>query len=342
MTVSDLFDRFYNENLCGADIDKCLLVLIGNMLSGKPIYTLNVNDVNKLSRMIPDASKSFKFMDGGILYWCAFYNHTDKFPVGRLYHVCEQNMFEFYRYENDLVNQGFNLELMRHEQFANLVDEDTSLKRLYLYKQNNKKENAYYENLVNGRIESTTVEKGFYIKTSECLICKEKIDKTLTSTLADKNGGFMMGYSLCKKHYEEALQSESFISFLSKIFKQDDWFKHSKVSNDFILFDAIQLLDCELDCKIIKVKKNTITARRRRSGFEVILRLDSNTNYGYMINDNEGKELVRFDSANHHNVPYGPDHLHSDLSTKKVKSSFLTGYPQIDFKSILKELTKYE
>ena len=75
----------------------------------------------------------------------------------------------------------------------------------------------------------------------------------------------------------------------------------------------------------------------RPSGLKGIFRLDSPGNYAYMIFGSDDKEVARIDSADHHNVNYGPDHLHADLTKKKgpIESSFTTGSPLIDTKKIL-------
>jgi hypothetical protein len=92
----------------------------------------------------------------------------------------------------------------------------------------------------------------------------------------------------------------------------------------------------ELECDIEKVDEKTITAVRR-TGFRIILRQDALDDYAYMIQDPNGKPISRIDSANHHAVEYGPDHVHRNLSKSKknqVDSSFTYGFVLADLKAI--------
>lgn len=60
-------------------------------------------------------------------------------------------------------------------------------------------------------------------------------------------------------------------------------------------------------------------------------------NYAYNVQAPDGTNLSRVDSANHHKVPYGPDHLHPDLRKSKkniVESSFTYGSVGMDVKLI--------
>ena len=82
----------------------------------------------------------------------------------------------------------------------------------------------------------------------------------------------------------------------------------------------------------------------RSSGIKIILRIDAMDNYGYMFFDSKGKQIARVDSANHHVLNYGPDHLHPDVlhDESNVVSSFTTGSPLLDAKLISKLITKIE
>ena len=82
------------------------------------------------------------------------------------------------------------------------------------------------------------------------------------------------------------------------------------------------------------------TVRDHRS-----IRHQSPSNYAYIIMSPEGKQLSRVDSADHHKIPYGPDHVHSDLrkSTKNVvETSFTYGHIGLDMKLLLKLIQEAE
>ncbi|MDH8147515.1 hypothetical protein QIG09_25650, partial [Klebsiella pneumoniae] len=97
-------------------------------------------------------------------------------------------------------------------------------------------------------------------------------------------------------------------------------------------------------CTIMKVVGETVTARRQ-SGITVVIRHQSPSNYAHIIITPEGKQLSRVDSADHHKIPYGPDHVHSDLrkSTKNiVETSFTYGHIGLDMKLLLKLIQEAE
>ena len=55
----------------------------------------------------------------------------------------------------------------------------------------------------------------------------------------------------------------------------------------------------------------------------------------YVVQNTAGVELGRVDSAAHHEVPFGPDHLHVSPTehSKNVVPSFTFGLPQMDARS---------
>ncbi|MBV9116548.1 MAG: hypothetical protein JOY63_04190, partial [Acetobacteraceae bacterium] len=91
-----------------------------------------------------------------------------------------------------------------------------------------------------------------------------------------------------------------------------------------------------------EVAERTITAVRS-TGFKLIVKLHSDGDYAYMIQNASGTEIARVDSADHHNVPFGPDHLHrtSAEDNKDVVPSFTYGLPQMDAQIIRRILDQH-
>lgn len=61
--------------------------------------------------------------------------------------------------------------------------------------------------------------------------------------------------------------------------------------------------------------------------------MPSRFDYAYVVLDALGKQVYRFDAADHHgHLPVQPDHEHTGLpkDNSEVRSSFLTGVPQAD------------
>ena len=146
----------------------------------------------------------------------------------------------------------------------------------------------------------------------------------------------MLGFNLCKKHMDIAYNENSLIEYLAKLCDQPSPIQFLPMEADEHVQMVLDWLPQALNSTVEKLHKNTITLRRP-SGLKGIFRLDSPTNYAYMLFSPEGEEIARIDSANHHNVNYGPDHTHLDPASKKggVESSFTTGSPLVDTKKIL-------
>lgn len=342
MTLKNIFQRLYSNDISGKQIDQGMLVFIGNFLENTPVFPVKLDTVEQVSRMIPDSDNNFIFVDNGILNWCAYYNFSDTFPLGRLYFISEKNMFNWGTLNNFIESSGYKSSLITPQKFGEIIGENKSSERIEKYRAQKLKENKAYKGLVDGRISSTTISQGFYLKTKECIICGENKDKLVNCNLATEEDGLMIGYHLCNIHHTESLEYDSLMDYFCEKFNLPKLFKVKALSKDELIFNSIMILKNKMDCSIEKIKKNTITAYRKTSKFKIVLRLDEIDNYGYMIFNSNNKELARFDSANHHNVNYGPDHLHPNLKSKKVISSFLTGLPQIDYSSILKIVEKYE
>ncbi|WP_251977329.1 hypothetical protein [Salinicola avicenniae] len=192
-----------------------------------------------------------------------------------------------------------------------------------------------FKGLFKGRSQSTAVEKSMFLNSPGCLVCGDNNFRMMSSTLSATKG-FMVGFNLCDNHLEVAKTENSLLEYLAKLFKQPPPFQLVPLETKEHFEIVLSWLPKELGCKVEKTNANTMTLVRP-SGLKGGFRLDSPGNYAYMIFRSDGKEVARIDSADHHNVNYGSDHLHVDLTKKKgpIESSFTTGSPLIDTKKIL-------
>ena len=144
-------------------------------------------------------------------------------------------------------------------------------------------------------------------------------------------------------HEAEAQEQSTLLNYVAKHLGGMVMFDNfQQVSASEALELACEVLKTELDCTVEKVQDQAITARRP-SGVAVIVRYVSPMNYAYNVQAPDGTKLSRVDSANHHKVPYGPDHLHPDLKSKKiVESSFTYGNVGMDVKLIRKMILDAE
>lgn len=69
-----------------------------------------------------------------------------------------------------------------------------------------------------------------------------------------------------------------------------------------MLEQICEILRVNFKCTIVKVKGETVTARRQ-SGITVVIRHQSPSNYAYIILVSDGKQLSRVNAADHHKVP---------------------------------------
>lgn len=165
-----------------------------------------------------------------------------------------------------------------------------------------------------------------------------------TSTVLGKSG-MMIGMQLCLTHEAESQKQSTLLNYLSKHLGEMVMFSNIRPRTaKENLEQTCEALKVDLECTIVKVEEKTVTARRH-SGITVIVRQHSPSNYAYNILSPEGKQLSRVDSANHHKVPYGPDHVHPDLrkSTKNVvEASFTYGDVGLDVKLLLKLIQEAE
>lgn len=145
----------------------------------------------------------------------------------------------------------------------------------------------------------------------------------------------MMGIYLCTEHAAEAASQPSSFHYLCRKFGHSVSGVARVASKDFILEMTGEFLKTQLGCRIIKIAGMTITAERP-SGLQLIVRLRDNRTYAYIFKDKNGIVIAKVDNADHHQVEYGPDHIHVSPRTNNndVRSSFTYGFPMLDVKLI--------
>lgn len=99
----------------------------------------------------------------------------------------------------------------------------------------------------------------------------------------------------------------------------------------------------QLGCAISKVDGDTITAQRP-SQVRLVMRVTDLKDYAYMIFDPAGKQRKRIDSAPHHKIEHGPDHLHEAPTQKKhaIVPSYTYGFVPSDIKLVRKLVEELE
>ncbi|MFJ2994940.1 hypothetical protein [Pandoraea sp. NPDC087047] len=201
---------------------------------------------------------------------------------------------------------------------------------------------AAHTKMAEGRISNTSVEKTYIIGSGEgCLVCGKPATRYAHSTVGS-NAAVMFMLQLCAQHQEEVQAHPSVLAFMNIVFSMG-----LDLSN-LVKATSIpkELIDPLAEYLRASLGATTVARDDREngvhltfaypSGWQWKLRLQSFTDYAYVLMDPSGEHRAKVDSAAHHpDVPFGPDHWHVN-ATKKVKRdtilpSFTYGLPLFDF-----------
>lgn len=339
MTIKQLMQLCFAQGLDGKQTDTCVKGVAVNLLSPKmPVTVIDMDSPEDLLRMMKGADFAHMFVEGGTCHFNALYSVAENFPAPRIYFMKSHLFDEIARLGVFLERHGFKLPIVNTTKFSELIEDKEYASRYRRWHERWEAKCKAFRGLVDGRVKNTAVEKGMWLATDGCLICGEETDYMSTGTLIGASG-LIIGLRLCKQHEDEAQNHASLIEYIAKkMGVPAPFFSNMKfvTHTDETLAMSCLAVQNGLECEIEKVEEKTITAVRR-SGFRIILRQDALADYAYMIQDPNRKAISRIDSANHHVVEYGPDHIHRNLSKSKknqVESSFTYGFVVADLKAI--------
>ncbi len=336
MKIREIVEETLRDLGSGKSADTCAKSVLCNLIKeNEPFQAIELKSLEHLLLMMKESTFPHVYGEGGIFYFSAYYFHDDRYPVGRNYFIREADLLKIARLHAYFKSNGLALPIIRPDQLGKKISQDGFEARIREFRERQSRETEMFKGLFEGRSRSTSVEKSMFLNSPGCLVCGDNNFRMMSSTLSATKG-FMVGFNLCDKHMEAAKSENSLLEYLAKLFKQPPPFQFVPLEAKEHFELVLSWLPKELGCKVEKTNANTMTLVRP-SGLKGIFRLDSPGNYAYMIFGADGKEVARIDSANHHNVNYGPDHLHVDLTKKKgaIESSFTTGSPLIDTKKIL-------
>lgn len=351
--LRELVNNAISRGMRGRQIDVLVCALGGNVLdSAKPVPFLSI----RLSGV-----PAFEcFLDGKI--GVVAYNWVQHFvsiyppvpggfPVARVYSLPVPDIFEFARIGRNLEKGGLKLKPLPIPEFEEAIGTKGHESRISFYCNDSRASTKEFKDLIAGRRASTLLKSGIILRSKGCLRCGREA-ALLTTTLAGINGdkGIMIGFYLCPKHAKEAAADTNFYHHLHRIFGLPVRAISGRVSFEFLVDAAAEFLKTQLDCRVEKVTerilrkgrpghtgaKQEVTERTitavRSTGFKLILKRHDDGDYAYMIQNASGIEIARVDSADHHEVPYGPDHLHRApaQNNRDVVPSFTYGLPQMD------------
>lgn len=340
MKIREIIEKTLKDTESGKSADICAKSILCNLIrDNEPFQAIELKRLEHLLLMMKESTFPHVYGEGGVFYFSAYYFHDDRYPVGRNYFMQETDLLKSAKLHAYFKSNGLELPIIPPNQLEKNIHQDGFQERVRGFRDRHFRETKMFRDLFEGRLQSTSVENSMFLNSPGCLVCGDNNFRMMSSTLSAAKG-LMVGFNLCDNHLAVAASENSLLEYLAKLFKQPPPFQFVPLETKEHFELVLSWLPKELGCRVEKTNANTMTLVRP-SGLKGIFRLDSPGNYAYMIFGRDGKEVARIDSANHHNINYGPDHLHVDLTKKngKIESSFTTGSPLIDTKKIL-ELIK--
>lgn len=200
--------------------------------------------------------------------------------------------------------------------------------------------------MVNGRLKNTSVDKAFILSKGDgCVVCGGRATCYAATTFGSPASAFIIQLPVCNEHLEDAKAHPNIFSFLASLFHLSldlpELIKRDSVPDELIPIVHSMVAD-ELEAAVGQVDKRSRGWHLwldLPSGWKWLLRLNSMTDYAYMLFEPGQKtERYRADSApDHPEVPFFPIHQHSRPGHKKkdeVTPSFLYGHPLFDLKRL--------
>ena len=356
----------------GILVDTLMPMYACNILKHSDISNFNsnflrieVDDINDFLKIAKDSRASFASL-GDMGVFCV-YNDFELFPVARVYSFQSSDITSYTKVLAH-VKKYLQLNVVALDP---LLDEKNAKTRISEYLSNLEIRLAKITRFVQGKIDNTSVTGGIVIarKDNICGNCNlNSADKLESITTTSLSSGIQISMEVCSS----CLSSEASRNIILKAI-----FSNISLEQELTARELKSSELREISNNIVKYYLNlsvktyasdtqdTITATTN-DNFTVKLRITTIKNYGYMILNPEGEEVVRFDSAPDHpdKVEFMPHHVHRDvkeeelikkkakkLSKKKSKElkkkiditdSFLSGFLGIDYIAIndhLKDLT---
>lgn len=340
--ISDPAVIAINMGMSGKDADASTKLYGSVLVKKQPFIAIQLPDLMYLKKLVEHADLAGYYYFEGSYNLSAFYKHDEYFPIARSYYIKLGSKPDCEVVSQNLNQKGKPLKELDDISIFMFTEHAGHEKRVDDFFERIRNKSECFQGLFDGRKKHTTTDSAMYFDSSGCLACGQKNEELFsTSIIGDK--GILFGFNLCRSHADECREANSNLEYLSSIFGVAPPFRKEILSRNKVIEMVSDMLISEFDCRIDNISADTITAYRIDSDFKLVFRLTSEMNYGYMIFPPDCEDdVARFDSANHHAVDYGPDHLHRDLKNKKEKpvSSFLTGFPILDkvaLKSVIEE-----
>ncbi|MBU1657429.1 hypothetical protein KKG72_00035 [bacterium] len=355
--IKEFASFLLSQGLSGEDTDLGIQTLTGEILEN-PMLGIEIFKTNEFITLTKDSKKYFIYQVGlQEFYFTALYEITETAPIPRGYFI-RKKIHEVIPYIQSMKEQGFNFTVIHDEEFSKAIYETTFEARKRAYLDEKEKKLSYLKNHLDGRRSNTTLKGTMLLNSKHCLSCRDALaDYQVSTTMATSDKSMMMLYNVCPKCLDLAKNfNGSNIEFLlNSLGVNNESFKSEEVSDEELFKRTVKFFKNNLKCKNITytIKKGQYEISAfRKSGIKIIFRMQGanqkKISYAYMLYDkkNNSKQLVRYDSADHHNnkLTSAPDHIHYNLeeNNNDVQSSFLTGFLDLDLPEIKRKIQELE
>lgn len=338
-SVREMITFLHQRNIPGKSIDLSICASNVAEYADRPLLLIRLESLDEMLHMCRGADHILCVPTHENTVGGALYTNISRFPIARFYHLrLGPDLLSAGRLFGPLKENKFNVEAPRPETMSKLVHEDGWKERLEEHLQVRRARVTDYEKLRSGRARNTTTDSSLFLNSSGCLICGAPPDFIASTTFgAIGEPASLTAVRLCSTHMAEAREEASLVNYLAKAFDIPFLINSLSRTPEEVLSDGASTMQSNLGMTLFDQGKTDVKARTAK-GTVLIYRYEEEFNYGYMIDGANGEKLARIDSANHHRVEVGPDHLHPDLQNKlPATSSFTTGDLCLDW-PLIREL----
>jgi hypothetical protein len=343
-TFRELIVFLQAQGVSSRDIDQFVRATNIADYADRSILLIPLESIEQMIYMCGDADHILCVPNAGQTFAGALFTDISAFPVARFYHLrVDGDLLVAAKIFKLLKEHGFNPEIPRPDALASLVSDQGWEDRLKIHSEKRSARVKDFEKLRAGRLANTATGSAFFLNSSGCLVCDgppECIASMTYGVLGEPAA--LASVRLCRDHMEEASRDSSISNYLARTFKLPLLIETLHRPPEEVLKDAADLMREKLAMDVFEETSKVIKGRTLK-GTELIYRHEGPLNYGYMINSADNVKLARIDSANHHHVDVGPDHLHPDLQQKVAPiSSFTVGDLCLDWPLLARLIADWE
>lgn len=341
-SVRDLITFLHLRNTPGGAIDRFVCATDIAKYADRALLLVRLESQAEMVHMCRDANQVMCIPSGGNTYAGALYTDISMFPIARFYHMqLGGDLIAAGRMYGLLKEQGFEVRIPHPDLMPELVHENGWQTRLEVHLEKRRARVQDYEKIRSGRCSNTTTDSTFFLNSTGCIVCDGPPDFIASMTSAvPGEAATLLAVRLCSKHMGEAREDSSLVNYLARVFDIPFLIEMLKRMPQEVLSDGVEIMKSKLGMTVFEVGTRDVKAKSDK-GTVLIYRYEGELNYGYMLDGADNEKLARIDSANHHRVEVGPDHLHPDLRNKLPPvSSFTTGDICLDW-PLLQKLIEY-